>query len=76
MNCATSTTIESSEEERCTGRRFEGLRFTEVGFGGVVKDEDVGWFNEFFLDAGGRKEDVFIFSNGGTAACASDLCIS
>lgn len=49
------------------------MRFAEVGFGGVVEDEDVGWFYEFFLDAGGREKDVTIFSNGGTAACAGDL---
>jgi hypothetical protein len=49
------------------------LRFAEVGFCGVVKDEDVGWFYEFFLNAGGGEEDVIIFSNGGAAACAGDL---
>jgi hypothetical protein len=73
MNCAAGTAIKGSEEERRTLRWFECLRFTDVGFGGIVEDEDVGWFYEFFLDARGRKEDVIMLSDGGAATCSSDL---
>lgn len=73
MYCAAGTAVEGCKEERCTLGGFEGLRFAKVGFGGVVEDEDVGWFHEFFLDARRREEDVIIFSDRGTSTCAGDL---
>lgn len=51
MDCAASTAIEGSEEEWCALRGFKSLRFADIGFCGIVEDEDVGWFHEFFLDA-------------------------
>lgn len=73
MDRAAGTAIEGCEEERCTLRRFEGLRLANVGFGRIVEDEDVGWFHEFFLNARRSEEDVVIFSYGGAAACAGNL---
>lgn len=72
MNAAARTPIERRQEEWGTSRglQIEGLadilalRGRILG-SRVLKDEDVVWLNQLFLDTRRSNENVIIFADGG-----------